>query len=218
MALPQHQFAEKRQALRLVGLLDSLARACIVPAALRVVHELAYLANVLAPVFELSPQSASLLKRRGGPYYPALQQTLDELVGSGVVLASNIRFALVPEESRYRLDAMYRLNPQFATPIIRRYRHVYADTRDLLFLDELVAAYSTLAEEQLGSATQHDARYAHSDVDINNVIDFGEWTETAVANFSRNAALSFRKDVGLEPAERLYLYLNHLKKKIAGAA
>jgi hypothetical protein len=206
---------ERRQAVRILSLLDALARACVLPAPLRVIHELAYLANVLAPVFDLSPLSASLLKRRGGPYYPELQQTLDELVGAGIVIAADIRFVHVPEETRYRLDATYRPNPDFATPITDRYRTVYSGTYEVVFLDELVAAYSMLSEEQLGRVVPQDARYAHGDVDPNNVIDFGEWTAQAASNFSRNAALSFGANTNLQPAERLYLYLDHLKRRMA---
>jgi hypothetical protein len=206
---------QRKQPVRVIALLDSLARVGVSPSPLRVLHELAYLANVLAPVFELSPLSASLLKRRGGPYYPELQHTVDRLIGSGVVLASNIRFVHVPEEWRYRLDATYKLNGNFSDSIAHEYRSVYADTPEVLFLDELVAAYSTMAETQFGRITPYDPRYAHTDVDANNVIDFGEWVPEAASNFSRNAALTFGAKVRLQPAERLYLYLDHLKRRAA---
>jgi hypothetical protein len=212
-----HQtLTERKRPLRVLALLDALARATISPAPLRVVHELAYLANVLAPVFDLSPYSASLLKRRSGPYYPSLQQTLDEMVGRGMVVASELRYVHVPEESRYRLDAHYKLNRELSHPAVLEYRRAYDDTGEVLFLDELAIAYSTLAEDQLGRATLQDARYAHSDVDTNNVIDFGEWVPQAAANFSRNAALSFAPHVNLLPAERLYMYLDHLRTRSAG--
>jgi len=175
----------------------------------------AYLCNVLAPVFDLTPFSASLLKRRGAPYYPVLQQTLDQMVGSGLVVATDVRHILVPEESRYRLSASYRLNPDFAKPIVDRYRVIYSRGGEVMLIDELAAAYSTLADDQLGSATLFDARYAHGDVDVNNVIDFGEWNSEEESNFSRNAALTFAPDANLLPAERLYLYLDHLKKRAA---
>jgi hypothetical protein len=199
-----------------IALLDALARAAIAPTSLRVVHELAYLSNVLAPVFELSPMSASLLKRRGGPYYPELQQTIDRLVGCGMIAVSDLRYVLVPEESRYRLHGCYHLNRALADPVVNRYREVYAVTGEPLFIDELAVAYSTLASEQLGYVVGQDARYADDDVDSNNVIDFGEWTSAAKANFSRNAALTFAPTANLMPAERLYLYLDHLRRRASG--
>ena len=202
----------------MLSLLDAISRASISPAPLRVIHELSYLANVLAPVFDLIPSSASLLKRRGGPYYPALQSSLDHLVGQGMVLVSDPRYVFVPEESRYRLDAFYKLNWDLSSDAVAQYRRVYSDTTEILFLDELASAYSTLANEQLGRVTQQDARYAHLDVDADNVIDFGEWKAASKVNFSRNAALSFSSDIDLSPAERLYLYLDHLKRRVSGDA
>jgi hypothetical protein len=207
------KLSERKRPIRIVALLDALARAGLAPSPLPVIHELAYLCNVLAPVFDLTPFSASLLKRRGGPYYPVLQQTLDRMVGAGVVVATDVRHILVPEESRYRLSASYRLNAEFAKPIIERYREIYSAGGEVLLIDELAAAYSTLADEQLGNAVIFDARYAHGDVDTNNVIDFGEWKSAEESNFSRNAALTFAPNASLLPAERLYLYLDHLKKR-----
>jgi len=114
MSLNERSIQQRKQDLRVIALLDSIARASISPAPLRVIHELAYLSNVLAPVFDLTPSNGSLLKRRGGPYYPVLQQSLDHLIGRGMILVSDPRYVYVPEESRYRLDAYYRLNRELA--------------------------------------------------------------------------------------------------------
>ncbi len=213
----QPSIARRKQPLRVLALLDSLERALVARVTLRLIHELSYLANVLAPVFELAPQSASLLKRRGGPYYPEMQRTLDLLVGKGMVFAFDLQYVHVPEETRYRLDARYELNRALAQPPIERYRQIYSDTDEIVFIDQLALAYSTLADEQLGRATPYDARYAHSDVDVNNVIDFGEWVPETRANFSANAALTFAPDLQLRPSERLYLYIAHLKKRALSA-
>lgn len=204
---------ERKRPIRVLSLLDSLSRASVSQVTVRVLHELAYLANVLAPVFDLPPFSASLLKRKGGPYYPLLQQTVDELVGRGLVVASNLSFVHVPEESRYRLDAAYKLNYELSRQAITAYREAYWETGEVLFLDELAVAYSTLTDAQFGDASAQDARYAHSDVDTNNVIDFGEWSPSREMNFATNAALSFAPGGDLFPAERLYLYMDHIRQR-----
>src|ERR1700722_4508802 len=154
MSLNERSIQQRKQDLRVIALLDSIARASISPAPLRVIHELAYLSNVLAPVFDLTPSNGSLLKRRGGPYYPVLQQSLDHLIGRGMILVSDPRYVYVPEESRYRLDAYYRLNRELSVEAVARYRKIYFDSAELLFLDELAAAYSTLTSEQFGHATE----------------------------------------------------------------
>ncbi len=97
-----HQLSEqaaldaRKRPVRVLSLLDSLARAAISPVTVRVLHELAYLTNVLAPVFDLPPFSASLLRRRGGPYYPELQETVDLLVGRRMVDVADIRYVYAP--------------------------------------------------------------------------------------------------------------------------
>lgn len=196
-------------------MLDALADASIFEAPLRVVHELAYRSNVLAPVFELTPFSASLLKRQGGPYYPELQETIDLLVGRGMVFASDIRYEPVPEEKRYRLHANYRINRALADPALAAYHDVYADTGEPFFISELCAAYGMLADQELGQAFRFDARYADKDVDNNEVIDFGQWVNAASTNFSHNAAMSFRPGEPLQPAERIFMYIEHVQRKAA---
>lgn len=203
----------RKRPIRVLALLDALVDASIFEAPLRVVHELAYLSNVLAPVFDLAPFSASLLKRQGGPYYPELQETIDLLVGRGMVLASGIRYEAVSEEKRYRLHANYRINRRLAAPVLDAYHEVYADTGEPFFIGELCAAYSMLADQELGNAFRFDARYADKDVDNNEVIDFGQWVDAASTNFSRNAAMSFRPGERLQPAERIFMYIEHVQRK-----
>lgn len=210
---PKQSVDVRRRPIRVLALLDALYRASIFEASLRTVHELAYLSNVLAPVFELAPFSASLLKRQGGPYYPELQETIDVLVGRGMVLASDIRYTFIAEEKRYRLQANYRLNNDLARNALDIYKQVYADTGEPFFLEELCAAYSMLSDHELGHTFRFDARYADTDVDNNEVIDFGQWADPAKTNFSRNAAMSFRPGESLQPAERIFMYIEHVQRR-----
>lgn len=203
------------QSHRVLALLDSLARAGLVPSGSRVVHELAYLANVLAPVFDLAPLDAKLLKRKSGPYYPELQQALDTLVGRSLVDALDLSYPFDELENRYCVQATYRLRRAHVAAALQRYREINSD--EAHFLDELAAAYVGLEDAAFGQAALWDARYADTDVDTNNVIDFGEWANAA-KNFSRNAAMAFAPQRNLLPAERLYLYLDHLGRKVSHGA
>lgn len=200
------------QTVRVLTLLDALAAAGLAPSSSRALHELAYLANVLAPVFDLPPLDATLLKRKSGPYYPELQQTIDRLVGRGLVEARELRYVLDEVEQRYRISASYLLRHSEVRAALDRYRELYPI--EALFLDELAAAYSALSDAEQGYMAVGDARYADVSVDVNNVIDFGEWT-SAEKNFSRNAAMTFAPGRHLQPAERLYLYLDHLQQRMA---
>lgn len=206
--------AQRHQTVRVLVLLDSLARAGITPAEARALHELAYLANVLSPVFELSPFDAKLLKRSSGPYYPELQLAVDRLVGRGLVDAQGVEYRYVEEDKRYRVVASYRLRRPLVQKALDRHVEVFAE--EALFLSELASAYSVLSDDQLGIAALEDARYADKSVDVDHVIDFGEY-DSPTKNFSRNAALAFAPGRRLEPAERLYLYLDHLGERVSHA-
>ena len=137
------------------------------------------------------------------------------LVGRGMVLASGIRYVFITEEKRYRLQASYRVNNSLARNALEAYKEMYGDTGEPFFIEELCAAYSMLSDHQLGQAFQFDARYADTDVDNNEVIDFGQWVEPSKNNFSRNAALSFRPGEALQPAERIFMYIEHVQRKAA---
>lgn len=202
----------RAQSLRVLALLDALTRSGLMPTTVRALHELAYLANVLAPVFDLPPLDGKLLKRKNGPYYPELQSAIDGLVGRGLVDARQIRYEFDADEQRYRVVATYRLRREEAARALGRYRELYAS--EVHFLDELAAAYCGLEDGAHGKAALGDARFADADVDVNNVIDFGEWA-SAAKNFSSNAAMAFAPGRNLLPAERLYLYLDHLGEKLA---
>ena len=200
------------QTIRVLSLLDALAAAGLAPSSARALHELAYLANVLAPVFDLPPMDATLLKRKSGPYYPELQQTIDRLVGRGLVEAMELRYELDEVEQVYRISASYRLRRAAVGGALTLYRKFYAV--EAQFLDELAAAYGALSDAEQGHIAVGDARYADVSVDTNNVIDFGQWA-SAEKNFSRNAAMAFAPGRNLLPAERLYLYLDHLQQRVA---
>lgn len=212
--LESHQFRSTAQTVRVLTLLDALSAVGLTPASAQALHEVAYLANVLAPVFDLPPLDATLLKRKAGPYYPELQQTIDILVGQGLVEAIDLRYELDEVALKHRIVASYRLRRVMCSNALSRYRQIFHD--EAMFLDELAAAYSCLAERQQGRAALLDAHYADKATDVNNVIDFGEWV-SAEKNFSRNAAMSFAPGRALPPAERLFLYLDHLQKKVTHA-
>ena len=202
----------RKQSVRVLALLDALARAGLVPTPARAMHELAYLANVLSPVFDLAPFDAKLLKRVTGPYYPELQLAIDRLVGRGLVDAMKVEYRYLAEDKRYCVLAQYRLCRPLVQAALDCHGQVFA--QEAQFLHELAAAYSVLSDDKLGHAALQDARYADISVDVSEVIDFGEYDNPA-KNFSRNAAMTFAAGRCLEPAERLYLYLDRLNTRVA---
>ena len=75
--------ATRRRQARILTLLDSATEAGLAPIGIIPFHAFAYLANVLAPVWDMPAMDGKILKRLGGPFYPVLQRDLDRLVGRG---------------------------------------------------------------------------------------------------------------------------------------
>lgn len=180
------------------------------------VHSFAYLANVLAPVWDLPALDGKILKRRGGPYYPVLQRDLDRLVGRGMVLISGLDHVR-DEERRWRLEGAYCLNRKFtrdALSILHGYEEEAAFTS---FVKELAFALSALSDDELDRAVSEDATYSDPLVSFGNIVDFDEWKKL---NYSANAARQFEHLLpeGSEatPGEKLHLYVRHLHRRIHG--
>ena len=205
-----------RRRVRLVALLEASREAGIEPLPTLRLHLIAYLANVLSPVWDMPSVDGSVLKRSGGPFYPDLQNDLDRLVGLGVVRVENLRHQRI-DDDRYRLDGSYRLNPELAEPILTYLNAMPEEAAAARFVRELVLALSALSDEEIDRAITEDATYANPKVGNDNVIDFGEWLS---ANYSAAAA---EKVGDLVPtgavvgaSEKVHLYVRHLRKRLQG--
>ncbi len=203
-----------RQA-RLILLLDAAERAGLTPIRVVRFHAFAYLANVLAPVWDMSPLDGRVLKRRVSPFYPGLQSDLDKLVGAGMVAVTEVGHVQNSDGS-WQLEATYTLNRQLAEPAVELLS-TFDDERQLrAFIRELAYALSALSDHDLDTAATQDAAYSDPLVSVGNVLDFGEWSQD---NSSVNAALSF-DSVNPEgspttAAEKLHLYAQALLRRLS---
>jgi hypothetical protein len=205
-----------RRQVRLLVLLDAAEQAGLAPIKILRLHSFAYMSNVLAPVWDFVPLDGKILKRRGGPYYPALQRDLDALVGKGMVIISGLAH-LRDEEKRWRLEGSYRLNREFSDSPLFQLRR-YEEERALMsFVLELAYALSALSDEDLDQAVGEDATYSDLLVSFGNIVDFDEWRKI---NYSANAARRFAGLIPIgsraTPGEMLHLYVRHLHRRIHG--
>lgn len=209
--------ATLRRQVRLVVLLHAVERAGLTPFPILRLHTFAFLSNVLAPVWHLSPLDGKLLKRRGGPFYPALQQDLDRLVGMGVVTISGLSHAK-DETDRWRLEGAYQLNEPLARAALAHVGDLDEERRIFTFVQELAFALSALTDHELDSAMTEDATYADPVVGVGNVIDFAEWQDK---NWSAGAAVGFARvmpnGVAATPGEKLHMYVRHLHARMKRA-
>lgn len=205
-----HTIEAVERRVRLILLLRAAENAGLTPLPILHLHTLAYMSDVLSPVWEVPVFEGKVLKRRGSPFYISLQRDLDRLVGMGVVLVSSISHVL-DEDGRWRLEGSYRLHRPFADPILKEVA-AYEDEWALAsFIQELAYALSALGRDDLTRATSEDATYADPVVDVGNVVDFAEWDQV---NCAANAARRFEQilpgGARATRAEMLHLYVRHL--------
>jgi hypothetical protein len=205
-----------RRRVRLLVLLNAAENAGLAPLSIVRLHTLAYLANVLAAVWDMPAIEGKVLKRQGGPFYPAMQRDLDRLVGLGMVTISNLSHVLANDQ-RWRLEGSYRLNQPLSASVLRCVREYDDERRIMLFSEELAYALSALSDTEIDVATMQDATYADPLVDVGDIIDFEEWNDL---NYSANAARCFRGLIPgggrATPGEMLHLYVRHLQTRLHG--
>lgn len=204
-----------RRQVRLVMLLDAAEAAGLTPLRILRLHAFAYLSNVLAPVWDMPVLNGRVLKRRGGPFYPDLQQDLDRLVGQGIVTISDVGH-VQDEDRRWRLEGAYRLHRPFADQILGALQDFSEERRLREFIVELGYALSALSDEEFDRAVSEDATYSDPMVVVDNIIDFSDWRQR---NYSANAAERFDQILPggyATPGEKLHLYVRHLHRRING--
>lgn len=210
------RFVSLRQQLRLIVLLDAAENAGLIPLSILRLHGFAYLANVLAPVWDMPVQDGKVLKRYGGPFYPALQKSLDRLVGAGLAIISDLGYNR-DESGRWRLEGSYALDRDKADKILSYIQQFEEERRVADFIQELAYAISALSDEELDQAMTEDATYSDPLVDFGNVVDFAEWRRL---NYTANAAFELGKLLPdhdqATSGEKLHFYIRHLRTRLHG--
>ena len=195
-------------------LLEALERAGLAPIPVLELHAIAYLANVLSPVWDMLPQKRTVVHKRGGPYYPELQEDIDAMVGRGIVGIEGLKHRR-DTDGRWRLEGRFFLAEMEAARAVSETLRQFADDAKLFsFYGELAFAFAVVPREMRGHVVGEDAVY---DVDVGEevVIDFADWRQ---ANYSENAARFFDQVMpdgrSATPAQKLHLYAHHLKQRL----
>ncbi|TPK96545.1 MULTISPECIES: hypothetical protein [unclassified Mesorhizobium] len=214
-----------RQRGRVLLLLDAAERASVAPLSTDRLHALAYLADVLSPVWHLPAFDQVVMKSSGGPFFPELQREMDRLVAAGLLEVSNIRYVPRPRGGA-RIEGCYGL--RFGSPHLEdllgrlgaRGSDAALDPRDVqihAFLIELAGALARLPGDELSRAATSDVTYSDRRVDNNNLIYI---TPASMPNRSVETAERFAtfipEGASLSPGEKLYLYATYLGRRVHG--
>ena len=200
--------------LRLIAIMDAAERCGLVPISSHDLHAVAYLTDVLAPVWDLPVLDGHVLKRKGSPFFPPMQRDLDSLVGMGVVQVDQFRYQHGDDE--WRLDADYSLYRPFADRILAALKEHESHRTSYTFTQEVVYAASGFGEDELRQLRNADAAYSDPLVDIGGLVtiadDGGKLNETAkVALRFQQLSESRRR---FSSAEAIHLYVRHLYSRM----
>jgi len=203
--------------LRVVSILTAAGKAGLEPLGLKRMHTIAYMADALAPVWDMQILDAQLLKQAGGPMSPTLQRDIDRLVGMGVVIATNVHHTL--ETSGWRLSAEYCLNQGLAIPILNAALGFDEHAAMYQFVEEVVFAVSAMSLEAIERATESDAAYADPLVDVGGLLDLVAKDETnKTARIARHFGDLVTPGIRITDAEMTHLYVRHLFRRLQNVA
>ncbi|WP_025041868.1 hypothetical protein [Nitrosospira briensis] len=152
--------------------LAEASRMGFAPLASTQIHVLLYLANTLAPLFEVAPVRGRILKRGAYPFYPDVQRELDRLAFSGIFFIERVDFG-----PHRHLTAHYGLGPRGSSVCTALVAHSKEAERTARLFRELVSAcFGKFIGTQtaIGSI---DANYGNDDVLEGEVVDFSEWQD-----------------------------------------
>lgn len=201
----------------LMTLLDGAARAGLTPLPHAAIHHLAFLANVLAPVYGLPVETGLVTRWKRGPYSAELQWDLDRLAIMGLARLDSVK--PVNDQGKWFI-ARYGLGP-LAQAFLENALTVDSLARAHRFHCELFAAYASLPTTHRGAAATEDATYANTiDGDLREretVIDFAEWRNR---NYTQRASATLERQldgVPVDPRRRIHVYLRYLARRTAQA-
>jgi hypothetical protein len=193
----------------LVFVLGACHKAGLLPLEKKIFHQLIFLSNCLAPLFEEVPASARIVKYRRGPFYPLVQWDLDRLAAVGVIDVSDVRYE--NDEFGAWMEARYSINER-TLKIIQTCRKIRYGYRLDEYLTEVSFAFASLNKRHLENVVWKDKTFDAPGASEGAFIDFSDDQN----NRSLQAAEAFSRILPEEVApsrkEELFLYLRFLER------
>lgn len=140
----------------LLLLLDAAERAGIAPLSVERLHRLIYLANALAPVYDLVVPDGYILKYRRGPFFPAVHWDIERLVAQGLVAAADA--TLIKDDLGYWISANYSLSEK-GMEVVDRAEEIDTIPPRAVYMREVALAFATLELEGRDRAALSDVNY-----------------------------------------------------------
>lgn len=185
-------------------LLDASERSGIAPLSVERLHRLVYLANTLAPVYDLLVPDGYILKYRRGPFFPAVHYDIGRLVAQGLVRATDSR--PVKDDLGYWIFANYGL-PVAGMRVVDEALSIETVRPKALYLREVALAFAGLESTDRDNAALVDVNY--DAVAENSAVSFGEGDDNLAP--AASAVVSSPIDLAVRRL-RLSRYLQYLEQ------
>ena len=193
-------------------LVDNLAKSGFIPADSTTIHRVLFFSNCLSPIYSEHAPSHYVMKHRRGPYYPQAQWDLDRLSAMGLLSLSDLR--LESDRGGIWSISNYSMSESGAILVrdLKQFRR-WASANE--FLEDLSAAYSSLADEHTIAIEKKDPTYAKTGNSMGDVIDFSDWTD----NYSARVTAAFTNITprleGLHGKHTLRMFMKYLERQAA---
>jgi hypothetical protein len=143
----------------LLLLFDGCERAGLSPLSVERLHRLVYLANALAPVYEILLPDGYILKYRRGPFFPAVHWDIGRLVAQGLILARNAK--AIKDNIGYWVSADYTLSAKGMT-IVDTALGLESITPRALYLREVALAFAVLGPDSRDESALADVNFKNA--------------------------------------------------------
>ncbi len=187
-------------------LVEAVCRANPGPVSMTAVHIVAYLAEALAPVWGLESHERQVLKRAGSPYFPGLQQVVDDLICRGAVTVVHYDPSM-GKHTDLVANATIDLVHEVVQPAVELAEQ-FSNLRDLSHLYLEVALAASRAPD-LGRLVALDASYSNPTVSLNRLIQLGTGEPRGSAALAEKIGKLLNERVASR-GEKISLYVGHL--------
>ena len=210
----QQQLQRFKKRTRLLQVLNAAENAALTPIELRKLHSLAYLADILSPVWMLQPFEARLAKTGKSPYFPDLQKELDLLVASGMVQVSELSYSRAGSRVNFTACFALRYESENLAAILAALEEDSDSKKEREYLAQLANALATLRDDDIAEAATEDASYSDPALSTQDYVELADRsgresrTERAVSEFGNLFPYT-----QLPPSRRLYMYAHYLGRK-----
>jgi hypothetical protein len=209
--------------LRALTVLEAAERAALTPIPAQKLHALAYLSDVLSPVWGLSAFDPVALKTGREPFFGRFQDELDDLIILGFLEVTTFDYGgstQASSETGVQLNARYQLRyaSEALEPLIVHIRNDEELGVRLDFFVALASAIGRLPDEAIAAAITKDAAWDNADVPTDDVVEFSTVSGARSRNRTDGTIDVFEKQSPgrklLEPAAKLRLYTAFLAERL----